>query len=342
MVSKPAEIIAHVMMFCACLSLTTVCAIAREYPFEFEAEGNPLFKDTWTADPATLVVGDTLYVYAGHDDAHGDQMFNIQEWLCYSTKDMKRWTAHGPVMKPTDFEWATGDAWASQVIEHDGQYYFYTTVQHGPPHVGKAIGVAVANHPLGPFRDARGTALVIDSTTPSDRGWDDIDPTVFIDDDGSAYMAWGNPYLYFCKLKSNLTEIDGEIKKLELDNYTEGPWLHKRDDMYYLTYPAFAHQGMWEKICYATASSILGPWTYRGILTDQTKNSYTIHPAIVEFKGQWYFFYHNGSLTIDGEPGALGRRAVCVEYLNYDNDGLILPIEQTKAGIFVSSNGDAE
>ena len=127
---------------------------------EFKLEGNPIFRDTWTADPAPLVVGDTLYVYVGHDDAHGDQMFNITEWLCYSTKDMKTWTAHGPIMKPTDFKWAVRDAWASQVIEKDGKFYFYTTVQHGPPHVGKAIGVAVSDSPTGPFIDARGTALV--------------------------------------------------------------------------------------------------------------------------------------------------------------------------------------
>ena len=299
----------------------------------FQLEGNPIFKDTFTADPAPLVVGDTLYVYAGHDEAHGNQMFNITEWLCYSTKDMKTWTAHGPIMKPTDFKWAVGEAWASQVIEKDGKFYFYTTVQHGPPHVGKSIGVAVSDSPTGPFKDARGTALVIDSTTPSDKPWNDIDPTAFIDDDGTAYIAWGNPYLYFAKLKPNMLEIDGEIEEIKLPNYTEGPWMHKRGDMYYMTYAAFAHQGMWEKICYATAPTIKGPWKYQGILTDQTKTSYTIHPGIVEFKGNWYLFYHTADLTIDGEKGGLGRRCVCVEHLYYNEDGTMEPVTQTKEGI---------
>lgn len=300
--------------------------------------GNPILRDTFTADPAPLVVGDTLYLYVGHDDAHGKEMFNMPDWRCYSTKDMKQWTAHGSVMKPTDFSWATRDAWASQVIEKNGKFYFYVTVQHGKPYEGKAIGVAVADSPLGPFKDARGSALVRDDTTPSDKPWNDIDPTVFIDDNGSAYLAWGNPYLYFAKLKPNMIELDGEIKRIELPYYTEGPWLHKRGELYYLTYAAFAHQGKWEKICYATAPKITGPWTYRGILTDQTKTSYTIHPGIAEFKGRWYFFYHTADLELNGEKGALGRRAVCVEPLEYNEDGTMKPVEQTRQGVG-SGNG---
>ncbi len=294
---------------------------------------NPLFRDAFTADPAPLVVGDTLYLYVGHDEATGEQMFNITEWLCYSTKDMKRWTPHGSVLKPTDFTWATGEAWASQVVEKDGKFFFYTTVQHGEPCVGKAIGVAVGDSPLGPFTDARGTALVRDDTTPSDKPWNDIDPTVFIDDDGTAYLAWGNPYLYFARLKPNMTEIDGEIRRIDLPYYTEGPWLHKRGGLYYLTYAAFAHQGQWEKICYATAPQITGPWTYRGILTDQTKHSYTVHPGIVEFQGRWYLFYHTADLELNGEKGGLGRRSVAVEHLEYNADGTMKPVEQTAAGV---------
>ena len=299
---------------------------------------NPLFRDAFTADPAPLVVGATLYLYVGHDEARGEQMFNITEWLCYSTKDMQHWTAHGSMLKPTDFKWATGEAWASQVVAKNGKYYFYTTVQHGEPYVGKSIGVAVGDSPLGPFKDARGTALVRDDTTPSDKPWNDIDPTVFIDDDGTAYLAWGNPYLYFAKLKPNMIEIDGEIRRIDLPYYTEGPWLHKRGDLYYLTYPAFAHQGKWEKLCYATAPKITGPWTYRGILTDQTKRSYTIHPGITEFKGRSYLFYHTADLVLKGEEGGLGRRSVAVEHLEYYPDGTMKPVLQTAAGVSVPPN----
>jgi len=299
------------------------------------AGANPIFRDAFTADPAPIVVGDTLYVHVGHDEARDGEMFTMHEWLCYSTKDMTNWQAHGPVMRATDFKWARGDAWASQVVEKNGKFYFYTTVTHDQTSPGRAIGVAVADSPLGPFKDARGTALVTDATTPSNKPWNDIDPTVFIDDDGTAYMAWGNPYPYFVKLKPNMIELDGEIQKLDLPNYTEGPWLHKRGNMYYLTYAAFAHQGTSEKICYATAPKITGPWTYRGILTGFAKNSFTIHPGIVEFKGQSYLFYHNATLTLNGQGGALGRRSVCVEYLQYNPDGTMQPVNQTVAGVSV-------
>jgi beta-xylosidase len=297
--------------------------------------GNPIIKDVFTADPAPMVYNDTVYLYVGHDEAKGKEMFTMWEWLCFSSKDMKTWVAHGPIMKVKDFKWAARDAWASQAVERNGKFYFYVTAQHDKTHPGKAIGVAVSDSPTGPFVDARGSALVTDNMTRSPNGWDDIDPTVLIDDDGTAWLAWGNPNCYLAKLKPNMIELDGPIQKIHVPNYTEGPWLHKRGNMYYLTYAAFAHQGMWEKICYATAAKITGPWTYQGILTDQAKNSYTIHPGIVEYHGQWYFFYHNATLTLNGEKGALGRRCVCVEYLYYKPDGTIQPIKQTLEGVTV-------
>ncbi|RYX86131.1 hypothetical protein EON83_02615 [bacterium] len=294
---------------------------------------NPIIRDAFTADPAALVDGDTVYLYVGHDEAKGDEMFTMREWLYYSSKDMKNWKAHGPIMRATDFKWAVGDAWAAQVVKKGGKYYFYTTVQHDATKGGKAIGVAVSDSPTGPFKDARGSALITDDMTPSDKPWNDIDPTVFVDDDGTPWLAWGNPYLYLVKLKPNMLELDGAIQKIDLPNYTEGPWLHKRGNLYYLTYAAFAHQGTAEKICYATAPTMAGPWTYQGILTGFAQNSYTIHPAIIDFKGQSYLFYHNATLTLGGESGAIGRRSVCAEYLYYNADGTIKPIVQTTEGV---------
>ncbi len=317
------------------LGVIALCAgsFAKE-PKQFELQGNPVFRDAFTADPAPLVVGDTLYVYVGHDEAvDGGPYYNITEWLCYSTRDMKRWTAHGSVLKPTDFKWATGEAWASQVVEKGGRFYYYTTVQHGEPHVGKAIGVAVADKPTGPFRDARGKALVIDSDTPNKRGWNDIDPTVLIDDDGTSWLCWGNGTCFLAKLKPNMIEIDGGIEEITLESYVEGPWLHKRGDIYYLTYAGF--KGGSENIRYATAPKVTGPWTNRGELTGNAKNSFTIHPGIIEFKDRWYLFYHNATLTLDGQKGATGRRSVCADYLYYTEDGAIKPVVQTVEGIAV-------
>jgi hypothetical protein len=150
-------------------------------------------------------------------------------------------------------------------------------------------------------------------------------------------MAWGNPVLYLAKLKANMIELDGPIEKIALPNYTEGPWLSKRKGIYYLTYAALAHQGVWEHLAYATAPSPRGPWTYQGLLTGPAHKSYTIHAGLIDdFKGQSYLFAHNAALTLpDGRSGALGRRSVTAEYLHYDADGRMWPVTQTEAGISV-------
>lgn len=287
-----------------------------------------------------MVHDGTLYLYVGHDEfyegqdtASGSREFNITEWLCYSTEDMQTWTDHGSVLKPTDFDWAVGEAWASQVIEKEGKFYYYTTVQAGEPYTGKAVGVAIGDTPTGPFKDAIGKPLVSDKMTPNGkRGWwNDIDPTVLIDDDGQGWLCWGNGTCFLAKLKPNMIELDGDIQIVDLPRYVEGPWLHKRGDLYYLTYASMG-KGR-ETISYATASSVAGPWTYQGELTGMAENSFTIHPGIAEFKGKWYLFYHNAVLTIDGHKGRIGRRSVCVDELFYNPDGTMKYVEQTKKGV---------
>ena len=266
--------------------LLMAALLASSNPCSAQTGSNPIFRNSFTADPAPLVYNGRLYVYVGKDEAKDGELFTMTAWLCYSTTDMINWTSHGAVMKPTDFKWAAKDAWASQVVHKNGKFYLYVTVTAAAPNSGRAIGVAVSDSPTGPFVDARGSAIVYDKTTPSQNAWDDIDPTVLIDDDGSAYLCWGNPNCYFAKLKPNMTEIDGAIKTITPPNYGEGPWLHKRNGLYYLTYAAFVAPVGSEQICYATATSINGPWTYRGILTGTAKGSYTIHPGIIEYSGQ--------------------------------------------------------
>ena len=321
------------------LVLLAGCAQRPQLP-TFRNTGNPLVKDKFTADPAPLVHDGTLYLYVGHDEyyegqdtAHGGKEFNITEWLCYSTKDMQTWTDHGVVLKPTDFKWGVGEAWASQVIEHNGKFYYYTTVQAGEPYTGKAVGVAVGDTPLGPFTDAIGKPLVSDDMTSNGpRGWwNDIDPTVLIDDNGQAWLCWGNGTCFLAKLKPNLIEIDGDIQVVDLPRYVEGPWLHKHGDLYYLTYASLGEGRA--AISYATAPSMEGPWTPRGELTGMAENSFTIHPGIIEFQGKWYLFYHNATLTLDGHPGAIGRRSVCVDELHYNPDGTMQTVVQTKQGV---------
>lgn len=312
--------------------LKSTYPVAAAAPKTFKATGNPLFTDAFTADPAALVHKDTVYLYAGQDEAPNDkhQGYVMNRWLCYSSTDLITWTAHGSPLKPTDFSWAKGAAWASQVIERDGKFYWYAPVDHATIR-GMAIGVAVSDSPTGPFKDARGSALITNDMTPDTKiGWGDIDPTVYIEDNGQAWIFWGNTQCYFAKLKANMTELDGPIGRVDLPAYTEAPWIHKHGNLYYLSYAT----GFPEKIAYATAPSLAGPWTPRGLLSEGAFNSNTIHQAIVTFKGRDYFFYHNGGRQAP-ETGGSFRRSVCVDYLYYNPDGTIKRIVQTTEGISV-------
>lgn len=198
------------------------------------------------------------------------------------------------------------------------------------------IDVAVSDSPTGPYAPARSERdpLITDDMTPdSHRANADIDPTVFIDDDGTPWMAWGNGDCYIVRLKPDMIHLDGEIRHVGLRNYSEGPWLFKRKGLYYMAYAADAPGVQPEQIAYATAQSLDGPWSYRGLLTSSARHGFTIHPSVNRFKGKWYFFYHDGSYMLDGQPGGDCRRHVCVERLRFRRDGSIRPVELTEKGI---------
>ena len=200
---------------------------------------NPFVQTWFTSDPAPMVSGDRLYVYTGHDE-DGADFFWMQEWRVYSTEDMVNWTDHGSPLALESFSWADDRAWASQCIERDGKFYWYICA-HSKLSKGMAIGVAVSDSPTGPFRDALGKPLFENGS------WDHIDPTVLIDDDGQAWLMWGNPRVYYLKLNRDMISYSGELGMLEMteeafgspamnkrekgkkykDSYVEGPWLMK-------------------------------------------------------------------------------------------------------------------
>ncbi|HJY12819.1 MAG TPA: glycoside hydrolase family 43 protein [Flavobacterium sp.] len=303
-------------------------AVAQSTQIDPAKFNNPIIKDQYTGDPAALVYKDKVYLYAGHDEAPKDfHFYKMNEWVVYSSSDMKKWESHPVPLKTTDFAWAKGDAWASQVIERNGKFYWYVTVEHGSVN-GKAIGIAVSDSPTGPFKDALGKALITnDMTKFSDISWDDIDPTVYIDTDGQAYLFWGNTACHYSKLKDNMIELDGPIQHIkELPHFTEAPWIHKHKGWYYLSY-AYEFP---EKIAYAMSKSITGPWEFKGILNEIAGNSNTNHQSIIDFKGQSYFIYHNGASIPDGSSF---RRSVCVDKLYYNKDGTMKRVIMTSEGI---------
>lgn len=178
---------------------------------------NPIISSVFTADPAPMIYKDTVFLYTGHDTAAiGVRAYKMPDWHVFSSTDMVNWQDRGACLSTKDFSWASGDACAAQCIYRNGKFYDYVSIMHKRDSNSKggiAIGVAVADKPTGPFKDAIGKALVTNEmTTDKTHSWDDLDPTVFIDDDGQAWLFWGNGSCKYAKLKSNMTELDGPIK----------------------------------------------------------------------------------------------------------------------------------
>jgi beta-xylosidase len=294
---------------------------------------NPLFEHVFTADAAALVRGDTVYLYTGHDESpNNDRFFEMHDWLVFSSTDMENWQEHGPIMKATDFKWAKRDAWASHMVEKDGRFWFYTTVRHDETKPGYAIGVAVSDSPTGPFRDARGSALISnDMTTQTPNDWDDIDPAVFIEENGDAYLFWGNTVPKYAKLAANMIELASDIRVIDIPDFTEALWVHKKGAFHYLSYACVFP----EKICYAMSDSIHGPWKPMGILNEIAGNTETNHQSIIEFQGKDYFLYHTGAVPPrDGQPsGGRFRRSVAIDPLYYNADGSLKRVIMTSEGV---------
>lgn len=291
------------------LSLTIVAAL----PSRSSAD-NPIVQTNYTADPAPMVYEGRLYLYTSHDeDVTVNNFYTMNEWRLYSTVDMVNWTDHGSPASLKTFSWSTDNAWAPQAVARDGKFYLYVPINNN---TGAKIGVCVADNPTGPFKDPIGRALAQSGSMA-------IDPTVFVDDDGQAYLYWGNGNLRFVKLSSNMISTSGSVtSNVPMNGFTEGPWFYKRGSLYYLVYA-----GSGEKISYATSNAPAGPWTYKGDVFGNPSIA-TNHPGVVDYKGHSYFFYHNGTLP----GGGSFKRSVCVEEFSYGSDGSIPKLTMTTKG----------
>ena len=300
---------------------------------------NPIIQTIYTADPAPMVYKDTVYLYTGHDEDKST-WFTMKDWRCYTSTDMVNWTDRGSPLSLKDFSWAKKDAWAGQCIPRNGKFYWYVPMNHET--LGMSVGVAVSDSPTGPFKDALGKPLV-------HSGNGDIDPTVFIDNDGQAYLYWGNPYLKYVKLNEDMISYSGDVVTVPLNKegfnvrfkdvdkrpsaYEEGPWFYKRKNLYYMHYAA---GGVPEHLAYSTSKSATGPWVYRDTVMRiiGKGGAFTNHPGVIDYKGKSYFFYHNGAL-----PGGGGfTRSVCLDEFQYNKDGSIPRITPTKEGVKSAAN----
>ncbi len=277
----------------------------------------------YIADPEVRQMPDgRVYLYGSRDEpgnAWCSRSYNI-----LSTSDLVTWT-----MDQTSFatagpgkqtNYTSNILYAPDCIYHDGKYYLYYCLADGE----KDEGVAVASSPFGPFKNGK----IME-------GAKGIDPSVFIDDDGQAYLFWGQGNPKAARLSKDMQSIEGKIKDSVLNYrehfFNEGSSIRKRKGIYYYVYPG--HQRHGESNCatlnYATAISPLGPYTYRGVIIDNWgsgKNLVNNHGCISEINGQWYVFYHRPT------QGVASMRKACMEPITFNADGTINEVEMTTQG----------
>ncbi len=291
---------------------------------------NPIVQTNFTADPAPMVYNGRVYLYAGIDEDNApDNSFLMRKWKCYSSTDMVNWKDEGVILPTSAISWSTGDANAGQCIYRNGKFYFYFPTGCKTD-TGVCIGVAVADSPTGPFVDIGRPIILNSQMKAATHSWQGLDPTVFIDDDGQAYLYWGNNACYWVKLNSDMISYSGSINNIPLTkeafgpDYEEAPWLYKRNGLWYMSYSI----SLPEYLAYTTSTSPSGPWTYRGVIMPIISGNGGNHSGIIDYNGNSYLFYFKNGLPGGGDH----RRSICVEKFNYNADGTIPQIPATSTG----------
>ncbi|QKG56562.1 family 43 glycosylhydrolase [Hymenobacter sp. BRD128] len=296
---------------------------------------NPIITTQFTADPTARVFGDRVYLYPSHDilarPGRGRVgWFCMEDYHVFSSANLTDWTDHGVIVTQNKVPWVQPDSysmWAPDCVVRNGKYYFYfpSTPRDTTGGRGFRIGVAVADKPTGPF---------VPQAAPL-AGVRGIDPNVFIDHDGQAYLYWSQGNIYGAKLKDNMLELASAPKtlgELPTKGLKEGPYLFERKGIYYLAYPHVANKT--ERLEYATSTSPLGPFTVKGVLMDESPTGcWTNHHSIAQFKNQWYLFYHHNDLS----PKFDKSRSVRIDSLSFAADGSINKVVPTLRGVGLTS-----
>ncbi len=299
---------------------------------------NPIIRSQFTADPSAHVFNGRVYVYPSHDIPVPEGKGLRKDWFCmedyhaFSTDNLVDWTDHGVIVSQYKVKWADSNAfsmWAPDCIERNGKYYFYfPTISAKPDTISNRkmfrIGVAIADKPEGPFNPLPEPI----------KGVVGIDPCVFIDKDGQAYLYWSLGNIYVAKLKENMTELESKpqiIANLPAKGLKEGPWVFERNGLYYLTFPHV--ENTIERLEYAMGDNPMGPFKMTGVIMDESPmNCWTNHHSIIEFNGQWYLFYHQNARS----PKFDKNRSICTDSLFFNEDGTIRKVIPTHRGVGLS------
>ncbi|MGY8896903.1 MAG: family 43 glycosylhydrolase [Paraglaciecola sp.] len=288
---------------------------------------NPLVTHMFTADPTARVFEDKVYIYPSTDvvceEGFGNNGFCMPSYNVFSSSNLHDWQDHGTIVDQTDVPWGKKDGfgmWAPDAIEKNGTYYFYFPDIPLDESGFRRIGVATSKSPAGPF------------TVNKDyiKGVSGIDPNVFIDDDGQAYLYFGGgEKLYVAKLQPNMVELASEPQEVKglPSKYKEGPFLFKRNGLYYFTFP-HSPSGS-EELAYAVGDSPLGPFEYQGMFMQRWRDGiWTNHHSVVEYEDQWYVFYHHHQISQNQH-----LRSMRADKLFFDNRGHIQMVTPTERGI---------
>ena len=294
---------------------------------------NPLIRDQFTADPSARVFGDKVYIYPSHDILANAQRgrvgwFCMEDYHVFSSSNLTDWEDHGVIVSQNKVPWVKPDSysmWAPDCIERNEKYYFYfpSTSKDSTMAKGFTIGVAVADQPTGPF-------------VPQEKpiaGVKGIDPNVFIDKDGQAYLYWSQGNIYGAKLKDNMLDLASEpviLKDLPSKGLKEGPYMFEREGKYYLTYPHVENKT--ERLEYAIGDNPLGPFKFTGVIMDESAECWTNHHSILNFKNQWYLFYHFNDYSPDFDKA----RSIRADSLFFNLDGSIKKVNPTLRGVGIT------
>lgn len=305
---------------------------------------NPIIRDQFTADPTARVFNNKVYLYPSHDivppAGQRQDWFCMEDYHVFSSENLTDWTDHGVIVTQNKVPWVRPDSysmWAPDCVERNGKYYFYFP---SAPKDGRGfgIGVAVADRPEGPF---------ICEPEPI-KGISGIDPCVLQASDGNAYIFWGAGRC--AKLKPNMKELADDTPKekvkfgnREFEMYgvnclkdlpnrqAEGPFAFEYNGNYYLTYPYVRENT--EVLGYAMSKNPMGPYEYKGLIMPEHENGcWTNHHSIINYKGQWYLFYHQNAFS----PRDDKRRSVQIDKLFFNPDGTIKEVKKTMRGVGVN------
>lgn len=312
--------------------LTLLAALAIVVPTRAQ---NPIIHGQFTADPTARIFNNKVYLFPSHDIPA--PVGQRQDWFCmedyhvFSSENLTEWTDHGVILSQENVPWGKPDGysmWAPDCVFKNGKYYFYYP---NAPREGRgfAIGVAIADQPEGPYTPEKEPI----------KGVGGIDPCVLIDDDGAAYLYWSGMGIRGGRLKDNMTELENGSQVMEglPEGFKEGPFAFKREGRYYLTFPWVRKDQGTETLAYAMSNSPLGPWQFKGLIMGEHDNRcWTNHHSLLEFKGQWYLFYHRNHYS----PQMDKRRSACIEKVSFNADGTIQEVKQTLRGVGITHATD--